>query len=124
MSGESGRRALPHRRISTTEARSPENISSPTSTTSSYSGRLSAEMATLPPPPPHMQHQDPYQSFSAYPMYSSHAHPFPPDLQNITTASQAPPGFPTQPAPRQRTAIACRYCRRRKVSQPFSNRAA
>lgn len=27
--------------------------------------------------------------------------------------------YPQQPAPRQRTAIACRYCRRRKVSGPL-----
>lgn len=45
----------------------------------------------------------------------------------------APPGYapppqmgyqPQQPAPRQRTAIACRYCRRRKVSASSNARAA
>ncbi|OQO02099.1 hypothetical protein B0A48_11651 [Cryoendolithus antarcticus] len=29
--------------------------------------------------------------------------------------AQPPMGYPQQPAPRQRTAIACRYCRRRKI---------
>ena len=59
--------------------------------------------------PPHQQQQQP-----------------PPDYRNLPAPQQMypgaypqhqmAPGYPTaQPAPRQRTAIACRYCRRRKV---------
>lgn len=66
----------------------------------------SGDMVTL-PPPQHQQHQDMYR-LPAYDMYQGHP--------------QDPRGGPPQhmslghPAPRQRTAIACRYCRRRKVS--------
>ncbi|CAF9907069.1 MAG: hypothetical protein GOMPHAMPRED_005010 [Gomphillus americanus] len=64
-------------------------------------------MATL-PPPSHLQQQDPYGNYAVYP---PHAHAQITYLQN----SAQPQSFPTQPAPRQRTAIACRYCRRRKI---------
>lgn len=68
------------------------------------------DMMSLPPPP--MQQQDLYRThhMQGHPqdMYSQYAGPlqYPPQQQGV--------GF-GQPAPRQRTAIACRYCRRRKV---------
>ncbi|KAI4278307.1 MAG: hypothetical protein LQ337_001129 [Flavoplaca oasis] len=66
------------------------------------------EMVTLPPP----QHQPPpdYYRHPPYDMYSGHPQdphrPGPPPHHMYAQH---------QPAPRQRTAIACRYCRRRKI---------
>ncbi|KAF1348800.1 hypothetical protein BDV97DRAFT_399349 [Delphinella strobiligena] len=63
----------------------------------------------LPQGPPSMttlqpQHPDQYRSLPPPPMYGHpQYHP------------QPPLPYPPQPAPRQRTAIACRYCRRRKI---------
>ncbi|CAD0084839.1 unnamed protein product [Aureobasidium vineae] len=57
-------------------------------------------MTTLQP-----SHPDHYRSLPPPPMYG-HAPP---------GHYQQPLPYPPQPAPRQRTAIACRYCRRRKV---------
>ena len=71
------------------------------------------EMVTLPPP----QHQPPpdYYRHPPYDMYSGHPQdphrPGPPPHHMYAQH---------QPAPRQRTAIACRYCRRRKVSRNCS----
>ncbi|KAL8736099.1 MAG: hypothetical protein Q9181_002561 [Wetmoreana brouardii] len=64
-------------------------------------------MVTLPPP----QHQPPpdYYRHPQYDPYSGHPqdpHRAPPPHHMYTQH---------QPAPRQRTAIACRYCRRRKI---------
>ncbi|KAL9602005.1 MAG: hypothetical protein Q9219_002113 [cf. Caloplaca sp. 3 TL-2023] len=66
------------------------------------------DMVTLPPP----QHQPPpdYYRHPPYDMYPAHPqdpHRGPPPPHHM---------YPShQPAPRQRTAIACRYCRRRKI---------
>ncbi|KAG9926025.1 hypothetical protein KCV05_g7263, partial [Aureobasidium melanogenum] len=57
-------------------------------------------MTTLQP-----SHPDHYRSLPPPPMYG-HAPP---------GHYQQPLPYPPQPAPRQRTAIACRYCRRRKI---------
>ncbi|KAF2149603.1 hypothetical protein K461DRAFT_49301 [Myriangium duriaei CBS 260.36] len=61
-------------------------------------------------PPPNMatlqpQHPDQYRSLPPPPMYSHSPYHTQPQM----------PYPPHQPAPRQRTAIACRYCRRRKI---------
>lgn len=56
-------------------------------------------MATMQP-----QHPDQYRALPAPPQM--YAPPYP---------GHPPMPYPPQPAPRQRTAIACRYCRRRKV---------
>ncbi|KAL8661988.1 MAG: hypothetical protein Q9202_005114 [Teloschistes flavicans] len=66
-------------------------------------------MVTLPPPqhppPPDYYRHPPYDMYPAHPQ-DPHRGPPPPHHM-----------YPQhQPAPRQRTAIACRYCRRRKVS--------
>ena len=67
------------------------------------------EMVTL--PPPQHQHHPPPDLYRPpmYDMYVGHPQdphrPPPPHIM-----------YQNQPAPRQRTAIACRYCRRRKVS--------
>ncbi|KAF2421241.1 hypothetical protein EJ08DRAFT_702036 [Tothia fuscella] len=57
-----------------------------------------------PPPPPGYPHYAPYGRG-------------PPDPYGRPPPHGAYPGYPPphQPAPRQRTAIACRYCRRRKI---------
>ncbi|KAI4197726.1 MAG: hypothetical protein LQ350_005744 [Teloschistes chrysophthalmus] len=72
-------------------------------------------MVTLPPPqhppPPDYYRHPPYDMYQGHPQ-DPHRGPPPPHHM-----------YPQhQPAPRQRTAIACRYCRRRKVSahQKFS----
>ncbi|MCJ1271621.1 hypothetical protein MMC22_011525 [Lobaria immixta] len=64
------------------------------------------EMVTL-PPPQHQQHQDLYRhpQYDMYPGHPSDPHRGGPQ-QHMNY---------NQPAPRQRTAIACRYCRRRKI---------
>ncbi|KAI9760580.1 MAG: hypothetical protein M4579_001549 [Chaenotheca gracillima] len=86
--------------------------------------------------PPRQEYQEPYHqhppppqpnamvSMATYPpqadMYRmpSHADPYRPPPQD-PYRSQPPQHMPynqlNQPAPRQRTAIACRYCRRRKI---------
>jgi hypothetical protein len=65
-------------------------------------------MTTLQP-----SHPDHYRSLPPPQMYG-HAPP---------GHYQQPLPYPPQPAPRQRTAIACRYCRRRKVCFPRPNLA-
>ncbi|MCJ1255971.1 hypothetical protein MMC24_003790 [Lignoscripta atroalba] len=72
-------------------------------------------MVTL-PPPQSQQHQDLYR-LPSYDMYPGHPHhaPYPPHPQDPHRDSQPPHMNFSQPAPRQRTAIACRYCRRRKI---------
>ena len=61
------------------------------------------------PPPPHQQHPHPdMYGMRQHDMYA----PYPPDPRGIPPPHMA---YQSQPAPRQRTAIACRYCRRRKV---------
>ncbi|MCJ1485530.1 hypothetical protein MMC06_005705 [Schaereria dolodes] len=72
------------------------------------------DMVTL-PPPQSQQHQDLYR-LPSYEMYPGHPHhaPYPPHPQDHRD-SQPPAMSFSQPAPRQRTAIACRYCRRRKI---------
>lgn len=65
------------------------------------------EMVTL-PPPQHQQQQDFYRH-PPYDMYPAHP-------QDPMRGPPPPHLYQSQPAPRQRTAIACRYCRRRKVS--------
>lgn len=67
------------------------------------------EMVTL-PPPQHTPHPELYRH-PPYDMYPGH----PVDHRG---GPQQHLNY-NQPAPRQRTAIACRYCRRRKVS-PFA----
>ena len=77
--------------------------------------KQSSEMATMPQPPAHTQ-QDLYRPHNSYDMYQNP----PPQMSYPPPGSQQGQGQPqvsfNQPAPRQRTAIACRYCRRRKVS--------
>ena len=73
-------------------------------------------MVTL--PPPQSQQQDLYRH-PPYDMYSGHPQhmPYPPMPHDPHGNPQQHPQMNfSQPAPRQRTAIACRYCRRRKVS--------
>ncbi|TID19352.1 hypothetical protein E6O75_ATG06690 [Venturia nashicola] len=57
------------------------------------------------PPQQAHYHQPPYRTHDPYrgppPPHGAHPYPYPPQQH--------------QPAPRQRTAIACRYCRRRKI---------
>lgn len=66
------------------------------------------EMINL-PPPQHQQHPHPdMYGMRPHDMYA----PYPPDPRGIPPPHM---GYQSQPAPRQRTAIACRYCRRRKV---------
>ena len=64
-------------------------------------------MVTLPPPQQQEQayyrHPQPYEI-----MYGGHP-------QDPMRGGPPPHMYANQPAPRQRTAIACRYCRRRKV---------
>jgi len=67
------------------------------------------EMVTL-PPPQHQQQQDFYRHPPQYDMYPGHP-------QDPMRGPPPPHLYQSQPAPRQRTAIACRYCRRRKVSR-------
>lgn len=64
------------------------------------------EMVTL-PPPQHQQHPHP----GMYPPHDMYAQ-YPPDPRGPPPPHMQ---YQAQPAPRQRTAIACRYCRRRKV---------
>ncbi|KAL8654626.1 MAG: hypothetical protein Q9210_001383 [Variospora velana] len=69
---------------------------------------VQGDMVTLPPP----QHQPPpdYYRHLPYDMYPGHPqdpHRGPPPPHHMYQQHQ--------PAPRQRTAIACRYCRRRKI---------
>ena len=88
----------------------------------------SNDMVTLPPPQSHLQ-QEMYRPHNSYDMYQGpppHQQqqpppPPPPPHQQMPYPQQHPNnvGF-NQPAPRQRTAIACRYCRRRKVAAPLS----
>ena len=106
---------------SSPESRTIENNC--TTPTSPYSDRSKIEMATL-PPPSHLQQQDSYAAHSNYAVYPPHAHAQMPYLHTAQAAasSSQPQSFPTQPAPRQRTAIACRYCRRRKVRYSTRNR--
>lgn len=66
-------------------------------------------MVTL--PPPQQGHPDMRYAMQPHDMYSPYG---PPDPR---TMGQPHMGYQSQPAPRQRTAIACRYCRRRKVRQ-------
>ena len=66
-------------------------------------------MVTL--PPPQQGHPDMRYAMPPHDMYSPYG---PPDPR---TMGQPHMGYQSQPAPRQRTAIACRYCRRRKVRQ-------
>lgn len=54
-----------------------------------------------------------YRHPGPYDMYQGHQQPLP-YPQHPHDSQQPQVGF-NQPAPRQRTAIACRYCRRRKV---------
>ncbi|MCJ1336603.1 hypothetical protein MMC09_001881 [Bachmanniomyces sp. S44760] len=72
------------------------------------------EMVTLPPPQA-QQHPDLYRhpTYDMYPQHPHHA-PYPPHPQDPHRDQPGPHMF-NQPAPRQRTAIACRYCRRRKI---------
>ncbi|KAI9670870.1 MAG: hypothetical protein M1817_003755 [Caeruleum heppii] len=75
----------------------------PSASRASQTSHAMANMVTLPPQSDlyrYPAHQDPY-------------HNPPPDMY------RGPPQHMTfnQPAPRQRTAIACRYCRRRKVGR-------
>ncbi|MCJ1326936.1 hypothetical protein MMC10_003602 [Thelotrema lepadinum] len=76
--------------------------------------KQSSEMATMPQPPAHTQ-QDLYRPHNSYDMYQNP----PPQMSYPPPGSQQGQGQPqvsfNQPAPRQRTAIACRYCRRRKI---------
>lgn len=76
------------------------------------------EMINL-PPPQHQQHPHPEMyGMRQHDMYA----PYPPDPRGIPPPHM---GYQSQPAPRQRTAIACRYCRRRKVrftTHTFSGR--
>ncbi|KAF6219593.1 hypothetical protein HO133_004062 [Letharia lupina] len=65
------------------------------------------EMVTLPPPP--QGHPDMRYAMPPHDMYSPYG---PPDPRAM---GQPHMGYQSQPAPRQRTAIACRYCRRRKI---------
>lgn len=69
-------------------------------------------MVTLPPPQSHQQDHM-YRHPGPYDMYQGHQQPLP-YPQHPHDSQQPQVGF-NQPAPRQRTAIACRYCRRRKV---------
>ncbi|CAF9912440.1 MAG: hypothetical protein HETSPECPRED_000939 [Heterodermia speciosa] len=64
------------------------------------------DMVTLPPP----QHQEQgyYRHPPPYDMYGGHP-------QDPMRGPPPPHLYANQPAPRQRTAIACRYCRRRKI---------
>lgn len=65
------------------------------------------DMVTLPPP----QHgQQDFYRHPPYDMYPGHP-------QDPMRGPPPPHLYQNQPAPRQRTAIACRYCRRRKVSR-------
>ncbi|KAI9811400.1 MAG: hypothetical protein M1826_003190 [Phylliscum demangeonii] len=64
-----------------------------------------AHMASMPPPPVDMYRMPPHDGYLAA------SDPY---RTGAGTASQPHLTF-TQPAPRQRTAIACRYCRRRKI---------
>ncbi|KAJ5180044.1 hypothetical protein N7492_003254 [Penicillium capsulatum] len=81
--------------------------------------------ATYPPPP---DHDRPYYPPPQYPppanMAAIHPHaqgqdpyrlPPPPGSYRPDVYAQAMPGPYSAAAPRQRTAIACRYCRRRKI---------
>ncbi|MCJ1408337.1 hypothetical protein MMC19_002412 [Ptychographa xylographoides] len=75
-------------------------------------------MVTL-PPPQSQQHQDLYRhpGYDMYPAHPQHM-PYPPNPHDPhRDPSQHPQMNFSQPAPRQRTAIACRYCRRRKVRE-------
>ncbi|KAL2042670.1 hypothetical protein N7G274_004429 [Stereocaulon virgatum] len=65
------------------------------------------DMVTLPPP----QHAQHHQHPGMYPPHDMYA-PYPPDPRGLPPQHMA---YQSQPAPRQRTAIACRYCRRRKI---------
>ncbi|KAK3169064.1 hypothetical protein OEA41_005512 [Lepraria neglecta] len=65
------------------------------------------DMVTLPPP----QHAQHHQHPGMYPPHDMYA-PYPPDPRGVPPQHMA---YQSQPAPRQRTAIACRYCRRRKI---------
>ena len=65
-------------------------------------------MVTL-PPPPQQGHPDMRYAMPPHDMYGPYG---PPDPR---TMGQPHMAYQSQPAPRQRTAIACRYCRRRKV---------
>lgn len=73
-------------------------------------------MVTL-PPPQSQQQQDLYRH-PPYDMYQGHPQhvPYPPNPHDPHRDPQHAQMNFSQPAPRQRTAIACRYCRRRKVS--------
>ncbi|KAI4149026.1 MAG: hypothetical protein LQ340_004816 [Diploschistes diacapsis] len=72
------------------------------------------EMAALPPPQSHPQQDTYHHPHNSYDMYQNASQmPYsPPPSQQAQGQPQV--GF-SQPAPRQRTAIACRYCRRRKI---------
>ncbi|MCJ1369292.1 hypothetical protein MMC20_000502 [Loxospora ochrophaea] len=73
------------------------------------------DMVTL-PPPQSQQHQDLYH-LPSYDMYPGHSHPaaYPPHPHDPHRDHPSAHMSFNQPAPRQRTAIACRYCRRRKI---------
>ncbi|MCJ1475473.1 hypothetical protein MMC13_004136 [Lambiella insularis] len=74
------------------------------------------EMVTL-PPPQSQQQQDLYRHppYDMYPGHPQHM-PYPPNTHDPHGNPQQHPQMNfSQPAPRQRTAIACRYCRRRKI---------
>ncbi|MCJ1308742.1 hypothetical protein MMC25_002396 [Agyrium rufum] len=66
---------------------------------------------------PHAQHHEmyPYSPYAPNTGPPSHM-PYPPQHAQHRDPQQPPHmNFPNTPAPRQRTAIACRYCRRRKA---------
>lgn len=63
-----------------------------------------------PPPDPRSYSRDPYAQVQPNPYREDRGYP-----QDYNRGGQQPQMAFTQSAPRQRTAIACRYCRRRKV---------
>ena len=87
---------------------------SPYSQQSPHAPANSSDMLTL-PPPSQMPQQDPYRDHPPqYDMYQGQPGQMPYPTGPHPNSQQQPVSF-AQPAPRQRTAIACRYCRRRKV---------
>ncbi|MCJ1443925.1 MAG: hypothetical protein MMC23_004425 [Stictis urceolatum] len=87
---------------------------SPYSQQSPHAPANSSDMLTL-PPPSQMPQQDPYRDHPPqYDMYQGQPGQMPYPTGPHPNSQQQPVSF-AQPAPRQRTAIACRYCRRRKI---------
>ncbi|KAF2116582.1 hypothetical protein BDV96DRAFT_645008 [Lophiotrema nucula] len=81
---------------------------------------------SLPPPPPPQEprpdmaaHQHPHPQQQQYRLPGPHEWTRAPPPPNPYQGGPPPPNYMTHghqpPAPRQRTAIACRYCRRRKI---------